>query len=90
MKVTDFVVPGNNLEMIKKIRDGLEASGVQPVFYAPGFVEQGGSISEAARVAGDRWHAIVGRGIYWNKEENRYNNSGEIREKVGVLVSQLN
>tara|TARA_Y100000310_G_scaffold345406_1_gene464604 strand:+ start:1331 stop:2746 length:1416 start_codon:yes stop_codon:yes gene_type:complete len=88
--VNHFVVPGNNLEMIKKIRDGLEASGVQPVFYAPGFVEQGGSISEAARVAGDRWHAIVGRGIYWNKEENRYNNSGEIREKVGVLVSQLN
>ncbi len=62
--VTDFVVPGNRPDDIKKIRNSLESEGVSPVFYAPGFVTQGGSISDAAQAAGERWHAIVGRGIY--------------------------
>ncbi|HLD00350.1 MAG TPA: orotidine 5'-phosphate decarboxylase / HUMPS family protein [Candidatus Nanoarchaeia archaeon] len=62
--VSDFVVPGNRPEDIRKIKKTLEQRGVSPTFYAPGFVAQGGSISEAAKVAGNSWHAIVGRGIY--------------------------
>ncbi|MBI4548309.1 MAG: orotidine 5'-phosphate decarboxylase [Ignavibacteriae bacterium] len=62
--VTDYVVPGNKPEVIKRIREILIASKVDPVFYAPGFITQGGSISEAALVAGPKWHAIVGRAIY--------------------------
>lgn len=62
--VTDYVVPGNKPQIIGKIRDLLLASKIDPVFYAPGFISQGGSISEAASVAGPRWHAIVGRAIY--------------------------
>lgn len=62
--VTDFVVPGNKLEDIRKIKEVLEESGITPTFYAPGFVAQGGEITEAAKVAGNYWHAIVGRGIY--------------------------
>jgi orotidine-5'-phosphate decarboxylase len=62
--VSDFVVPGNKPDVIAKIRALLEGEGVKPVFYAPGFVAQGGEISEAAKAAGKRWHAIVGRGIY--------------------------
>lgn len=62
--VTDFVVPGNRPEDIKIIRESLEERGVTPTFYAPGFVAQGGVISDATKVAGDYWHAIVGRGIY--------------------------
>lgn len=62
--VSDFVVPGNKPNDIKRIREILEQIGISPTFYAPGFVEQGGSISNAAKVAGNSWHAIVGRGIY--------------------------
>lgn len=62
--VSHFVVPGNKPEVITTVRETVEAEGVAPIFYAPGFVAQGGKIEEATRVAGDRWHAIVGRGIY--------------------------
>ena len=62
--VSDFVVPGNRPEDIGIIRKTLEQRGVSPTFYAPGFVAQGGSISDATKVAGNNWHAIVGRRIY--------------------------
>ena len=62
--INNFVVPGNKPDVIKQVRDVVEAEGVNPVFYAPGFIAQGGSISDAAKVAGDRFHGIVGRGIY--------------------------
>ena len=61
--VTDFVVPGNRPNDIRRIREALEQRGISPTFYAPGFVAQGGSISDAAKVAGNSWHAILGRGI---------------------------
>ncbi len=78
--VTDFVVPGNKPEKIEEIRKSLEEKGVRPVFYAPGFIAQGGNITDAAKAAGKRWHAIVGRGIY---------NSDDIRKAVLELSSQL-
>ena len=53
-----------NREIIEQIRGVAEAEGVNPIFYAPGFIAQGGNISDAAKVAGDRFHGIVGRGIY--------------------------
>ena len=62
--ITNFVVPGNKPEVIKQIRELIESQGVSPVFFSPGFIAQGGSISEAAKVAGDKFHGIVGRGIY--------------------------
>src|SRR3989338_199824 len=62
--VTNFVVPGNKPEAIAKIRKILEEIGIEPVFYAPGFIAQGGKISDGAKVAGERFHGIVGRGIY--------------------------
>lgn len=67
--VVDFVVPGNNPTFIKRIRDLIEQAGVEnPIFYAPGFIAQKGKISDAAAVAGEKWHAIVGRGIYEAKD----------------------
>jgi len=66
--INNFVVPGNKPEVIKQVRDVVEAEGVSPVFYAPGFVAQGGKIEAAAKVAGDRFHGIVGRGIYQAKD----------------------
>ena len=62
--VNNFVVPGNKLDVIKTIREIIEGEGITPTLYAPGFVAQGGKISEAAGVAGNYWSAIVGRGIY--------------------------
>ena len=65
MGVTDFVVPGNKPDAIRHYRSIIEGCGVaEPAFYSPGLVTQGGDISEGAEAAGDRFHAIVGRGIY--------------------------
>ena len=63
--VKNFVVPGNRPNDIKEIRKELKNNGgVNPVFYAPGFVAQGGEIADATEAAGKKWHAIVGRAIY--------------------------
>lgn len=78
--VCDFVVPGNRPEDIRKIRKALEANGFPPTFYAPGFITQGGSISDAAREAGDCWHAIVGRALY---------EADNIREAAMELAKQI-
>jgi orotidine-5'-phosphate decarboxylase len=66
--VNNFVVPGNKPGVIKQVKDVVEAEGVSPVFYAPGFVAQGGKIEDATKIAGDRFHGIVGRGIYQAKD----------------------
>lgn len=90
--VTDFVVPGNKPEVIELFRDILiNECGIDPVFYAPGFVAQLGKITDAAKVAGDRWHAIAGRGIYNpNKKENLDDvTSEEITNAAKELTSQL-
>jgi orotidine-5'-phosphate decarboxylase len=62
--VSHFVVPGNKPAVIEAVRDYVSDEVLDPTFYAPGFVAQGGEISDAARAAGARWHAIVGRGLY--------------------------
>ncbi len=62
--VTNFVVPGTRPDDVKRIREMLEQGGVSPTLYIPGLVTQGGSLSDVARVAGNNWHAIIGRAIY--------------------------
>jgi orotidine-5'-phosphate decarboxylase len=65
-RVTDFVVPGNKAPFVLKYRKIL--TGVLDeggfVLYAPGFISQGGDITETGEIAGDEWHAIVGSAIY--------------------------
>jgi len=78
--VTDFVVPGNKPDVIINIKNVLINLGISPIFYSPGFVSQGGSISDAALAAGDNWHAIIGRAIY---------ESSDIKNTVINLSSQL-
>ena len=67
MGVTDFVIPGNKpekaLEYVKIIKNKIR----NPVFYSPGLVTQGGSISDLTKKL-DSWHAIVGRAIYEAKD----------------------
>jgi len=78
--VIDFVVPGNKPEAIIRIKRELEGHGIEPVFYAPGFVAQGGEISESAKIAGERFHGIIGRGIY---------ETGDIKQAALDLTSKL-
>ena len=58
----------NNILKYKKI---IESLGVEPTFYSPGLISQGGEITDAAKAAGKRWHAIVGRAIYQAKDITR-------------------
>ncbi|MFA6919251.1 MAG: orotidine 5'-phosphate decarboxylase / HUMPS family protein [Patescibacteria group bacterium] len=64
--VTDFVVPGNKLPWVERIRAWIteELGEGNFTLYAPGFITQGGEISACGQAAGDRWHAIVGSAIY--------------------------
>ena len=78
--VSDYVVPGNKPERIAHYRKLLESKGIKPIFYSPGLVAQGGSITEGAKAAGERWHAIIGRGIYGAKD---------MRKVAEEFVSQL-
>ena len=63
--ITDFVVPGNKPDRIAYYKNMFEEDEV-PNFtlYSPGLVAQGGEITESGKIAGENWHAIVGRGIY--------------------------
>jgi len=69
MGVTDFVVPGNKADKVERYRKLLEAFvGMDNLtLYAPGFISQGGDITETGQVAGDNWHAIVGSALYNQK-----------------------
>ena len=63
--VTDFVVPGNKPDKIRFYKEIIEKAGcASPVFYSPGLVTQGGDVTEGAKAAGERWHAIIGRALY--------------------------
>ena len=77
--VRDFVVPGNQPDFIATLGEDLAHYG-DITFYAPGFVTQGGSISHAAKAAGQRWHAIVGRGIY--QADNMHQAAKELSSQI--------
>lgn len=61
--VSNFVVPGNKPQKIAEYKKFFEEKKVKPVFFAPGFVAQNGSITDSGKAAGEHWHAIVGRAI---------------------------
>ena len=80
MGIRNFVLPGNKPEKIKECRELIEPIANEEVtYFSPGFIAQGGNLTESAKVAGKRFHAIVGRAIYGN---------GEYRKNVLDLVSK--
>ncbi len=83
--VTNFVVPGNKVEFVLKYRQLLERKLGEGNFtlYAPGFIKQGGNISETGNAAGENWHAIVGNALY-NQE-----GVANIRKVALELTSQI-
>jgi len=64
--VRDFVVPGNKIEHVRHYKELFDTMLGEGNFtlYAPGFITQGGEISDFAQAAGEKWHAIVGSAIY--------------------------
>lgn len=79
MGVNNFIIPGTRKERVIHYRKLLEnIEGL--TFYVPGFVMQGGVISDVAKVLGSRWHAIVGRAIYM---------SADIRSAAKEITKQL-
>lgn len=62
--VRDFVVPGTKLRATRTIKELIDREVENAVFYGVGFGKQGGRISDAAKVLGRSWHAIVGEEIY--------------------------
>jgi len=62
--INDFVVPGNKPGVIEEVKKVILNEKVQPIFYSPGFIAQGGKLCDTAKVAGEKFHPIVGRGIY--------------------------
>lgn len=71
--VRDFVVPGNKVDYVTKYRELLqqEVGSDDFTLWAPGFITQKGEISQYAEVAGNKWHAIVGSGIYAQEDMHR-------------------
>jgi len=77
--VNNFVVPGTRKDRVLHYREILKFVP-DLTFFAPGFVVQGGIVSEIAKVAGPRWHAIVGRAIY---------GAADIRTAAKEMTKQL-
>lgn len=80
--VQHFIVPGNKLDWVKKLRGILidELGEGNYTLSAPGFITQLGNVSECGAVAGNNWHAIVGSGIY---------NAENIREAAIAITRQI-
>jgi orotidine-5'-phosphate decarboxylase len=78
--VSNFVVPGNKIDRISHYKSILQPKVKELTFFAPGFVAQGGEITEAANAAGKFWHAIIGRGIY---------GAEDIRKAAKEMTSKL-
>lgn len=83
--VTHFVVPGNKPDLVAKYREVVEGElgEGKATFYAPGFIEQGGVISEAAKAAGEWFHGIVGRAV--TKAEDKVAALQELTSQLAAL-----
>ncbi|MBI4211617.1 MAG: orotidine 5'-phosphate decarboxylase [Deltaproteobacteria bacterium] len=78
--VSDYVVPGTKPQETVKIRDMLALEGIDHSFYSPGLGAQGGDIAQAAKAAGAKFHAIIGRSLY---------NAKDMRSAADALYHEL-
>jgi len=83
--VRHFVVPGTKIEWVIRMRKWLveELGEGNFILYAPGFISQGGDITECGKAAGKLFHAIVGSAIY------KKPTAEEIRQAAVTVTSQL-
>lgn len=62
--VTEFVVPANDAEVVRRHAEALRARLDEPTLYMPGIGALGGTVEEAfAAATGCRRYAVVGRAI---------------------------
>lgn len=82
-----FVVPGTKIIWVNRIRTILEEELGEGnfVLYAPGFIAQGGNISECGLAAGKKWHAIVGTAVYGKPLKTM----AEMRKSAIDMTSQI-
>jgi orotidine-5'-phosphate decarboxylase len=79
--VSDFVLPGNKVDVALGFVHALELMAPSPTYFLPGLGAQGGDIQQCARAMGNTsWHAIVGRSIYEAKSS---------REAALSLIKEL-
>ena len=89
--VRDFVIPGTKPDRITYCKMMIECSGLKDYsFFSPGFVTQGGKISNCAKRAGKYFHAIIGEGVYWDEKEKRFATKDEMRERITRFSKQIN
>lgn len=86
--VRDFVVPGNKVNFVERYRKVLENILGPDNFtlYAPGFIAQEGVISETGKVAGNKFHAIVGSAIYGKNEVRTIE---QMHQAAEVVTAQI-
>jgi len=80
--VTDFIVPGNKSEFVELYREQFDREiGVgRFTLSAPGFIDQGGKVSEAGKVAGPKFNAIFGR---------QFTNAEDPKAVAEVLTAEI-
>jgi orotidine-5'-phosphate decarboxylase len=66
--VKDYVLPGNNYQLLEKYKKEIDAIVDSPIYYLPGIGEQGGEISICSKIMKKKWHVIIGRSIYKSKD----------------------
>lgn len=80
--VRDFVVPGNKPNKVAIYRGFFdeEIGEGEYTLWAPGFITQGGDLTETGQAAGPNFNAIVGSGIY--NHENPYRAAYDLGQKI--------
>jgi hypothetical protein len=91
--VRDFVIPGTVRRkevaaQLKALLDDRLGEGNYSL-SAPGFVSQGGEISEMGQMAGPIWYAIVGSGIYKKPVEGITNPKKRINAMRAAALKQV-
>jgi orotidine-5'-phosphate decarboxylase len=83
--VEHFLVPGNKLPWVRKIKSLLdqELGPDKYVLLGNGFLRQGGDLMECLEVANNRLHAIIGTAIY------EHRNIEDMRKEAVSLSNQL-
>lgn len=79
--INNFVVPGNKPDVIKQVRELVESEVGPSDYFGPGLIAQGGKIEDAVKVAGPRFHGIVGRGI--TEAKDKYTAAVEHTSQLG-------
>ncbi len=84
--VHDYMAPGNQPERVQYYREFLDREvGVGAyTLWASGFITQGGDLTETGRLAGPRFNAIVGSGIYDSRDPR------QTATDLGQKILQLN